>query len=75
MKTYKIKPTKTQLKIINKYWHELEKVEDIYYNIISNLEKKMEEETGIMGIEFFASDGEHVGVGNDDRTLSLIHLR
>ncbi|MFH0805994.1 MAG: hypothetical protein V1901_03915 [Patescibacteria group bacterium] len=75
MKTYKIKPTKKQLKIIKQYWKELEKAENIYYGIIMNLEKKMEKETGINGIMFFSCDGSHVGVGNDDRTLPLIHLR
>ena len=40
----------------------------------SSIEMWMERETGIKGIEFFACDGDYVGVGNGDRTMKLIQL-
>ncbi len=75
MKAYKIKPNKKQLKIIKAYWNLLLHAHSIYYANVMALEKELEKETGIMGIEFFAADGEYVGIGNIDRTMSLIHLR
>ena len=71
---YKIKPTNKQLKIIKLYWKGLQGVLDTFYGTISQLEKAMEKETGIRGVEFFKSDGEYVGVGNGSRTMKLIQL-
>ena len=35
----------------------------------------MEKVTGIKGIEFYHCDGEIAGIGNADRSMSLIHWR
>ena len=72
MKKYKAKVWKKKIK---KYWSMLDKIEDEYNRKIYRLEKLMEKETGIEGIEFFRSpdDGSMCGVGNVDRTMELIH--
>lgn len=72
IKTYKIKPTKKQLKTIKHYWRLLELLEDMFCIRLNRLEKDMEKDTGIKGIEFFRNDGEYVGVGNWQRTMKLI---
>ena len=57
----------------DKYFKKLEKIEKDFYKKIIELNKEMEEETGIKGIEFFWCDGEVVGVGTDDRLMNLVH--
>jgi len=74
-KKYKIIPTKEQILIIKAYWEKFYEVENEFYSRIQDLEKDLERETKIKGIEFFACDGEYCGVGNADRTMKLIHLR
>ena len=66
-------PAKIWEKKLSKYWKPLEKIEDEYYKQLFALEKKMEKETGIKGIEFFHSDNSIVGIGNDSETMELIH--
>jgi len=39
---------------------------------VSDLEKELEREVNVEGIEFFMCDNEYVGVGNADRTMRLI---
>ncbi|MFH0805997.1 MAG: hypothetical protein V1901_03930 [Patescibacteria group bacterium] len=75
MKTYKIKPTKKQLKIIKQYWIKFAEKEIEFYTQINKLEKELEKEVKIKNIEFFINDNECVGVGNSDRTMKLIQLR
>jgi len=72
---YKIKPTKKQLKVINKYWKDLLAILDTFYGTIFQLEKAMEKETGIKGIEFFMCDNDYRGIGNWQRTMKLIRMR
>jgi len=47
----------------------------VVHKEIAELEKAMEENTGIKGIEFFFCDNEVVGIGSSDRTLPLIFRR
>ena len=72
---YTIFPTKKQLKIIKRYWNDLQHVDSVFSKVINQLEVAMEKETGIKGIEFFMCDNEYVGIGNADRTMRLIQLR
>ena len=39
---------------------------------VYDLEKELEREVNVEGIEFFMCDNEYVGVGNADRTMRLI---
>ena len=59
-------------KILRKYLKKLGRLEDKFYIEVNKLERSMEKETKIEGIEFFMSDGAYVGVGNADRTMKLI---
>ena len=73
---YKVVPNKNQLKAIKGYWKLFCKTHDEFYRQVGEIEKLMEEETGIKGIEFFKDDmiGEWCGVGNADRTMKLIQF-
>ena len=74
-KKYKIKKTP---KLIRKLVHFYDMYiinERRFYAKNSMIEKQMEAETGINGIEFFYADGELAGIGNADRTMELIHRR
>lgn len=71
-KRYVVKPPSKR--ILRKYWNEMEKVSDIFYGQIQEIEKRMEKETGIKGIEFFSSDGSYCGIGNADRTMPLVPM-
>lgn len=55
------------------YFEELDKIENRFHKAVYRLEKRMEKETGISGIEFFWCDNEIVGIGNVGRTMKLIH--
>ena len=63
------KPTKKQLK---PYWKELSKLEDEFGDKVHALELLMKKELG-KDLEFFICDGIHCGVGNEDRSMKLIH--
>ena len=74
MKKYKIKKTAALIKQLKPYWKKLNQLEGIFHKKVHNLEKTMEKEIGIKGVEFFWSDlGEYAGIGNVDRTMELIH--
>ena len=68
---YTVKPPSK--KVLKKYWVIMEAIQDKFYAEIMELERKMEKETGIKGIEFFRSpdDGCYCGIGNVDRTMRL----
>jgi hypothetical protein len=51
-RNYPIKPTKKQKQIIGRYIKEFLALNDIYYASISDMEKRMKEETGIETLEF-----------------------
>jgi len=70
-----MKITKEQRVRIKVHWIALEQAEREFSQRVLEIEQKMQEETGIKDIEFFACDGEYVGVGNDSRTMKLIHMR
>lgn len=72
---YKIKKTKKLIKQLQPYWKRLQRYEDDFRCVINNLERQMEKETGIKGIYFFMCDNEHVGIGNLETTMELIHGR
>ena len=69
----KIKITRKLLRILKVYTKIYGKIEGKYYKELNRLEKMMERETGIEGIEFFFVDNELAGIGNAERTMKLIH--
>lgn len=69
----KIKITRKLLRILKVYTKLYGKIEGKYYKELNRLEKMMERETGIEGIEFFFVDNELAGIGNAERTMKLIH--
>ena len=71
-KEYKYPKTKELIKKLKPYWTEVQLILDEFYGQLNILEKKMEKETGIDGIEFFFMDNEIVGIGNAERTMDLI---
>lgn len=73
MAKYKIKITKKLIKKLKPYWRELLEIERQHHNTVYRLEKRMEKEIGIKGIEFFQCDNEYIGIGNVVRTMPLIH--
>lgn len=60
---YKHIITPKLLKKLRLYWQRLLVLENKHHKSVYQLEKKMEKETGIEGIEFFYNDG-YVGIGN-----------
>ena len=75
MNNYKIKKTKKLIKQLQSYWKELDIAEAKFRQATAEIEKRMEKETGIKGIEFFMCDNEYVGIGNLATTMELIHRR
>jgi hypothetical protein len=71
-KEYSVKPPARE--VLKKYWKQMEAAQDFFYADIRQIEKEMERETGINGIEFFRSpdDGCYCGIGNVDRTMKLV---
>ena len=69
----KVKITRKLLNVLKAYTKLFGRIEGKYYKEIDRLEKMMEHETGIKGIEFYFCDGEFSGIGNTDRTMDLIH--
>jgi len=74
MKTYTIKPTKKQLKIIREYWDKFRREQELFYDKLTHIEIEMSKKTGIEDLEFFQCDGDWCGVGNQSRTMELIQL-
>jgi hypothetical protein len=72
MKPYNVKITKKQKELIKNYWHQLKDIKSEFDSRVSDLEKELEREVNVEGIEFFMCDNEYVGVGNADRTMRLI---
>ena len=75
MKKYKYKVTPKLESKCKKYWNELKIIEEKFYGEIFQLERKMEKELKIKGIEFFFSDNDIVGIGNAERTMELLHRK
>lgn len=69
----KIKMTRKLLRILKAYTKLYGRIEKKYHKEIYKLEKMMEHETGIKGIEFYFCDNEFTGIGNAERTMKLIH--
>lgn len=61
-------------KQVNKYFKKLSKIEEKFYNEVNKLEKEMKKELGNDLILFWC-DGSVVGIGNEDRTMKLIHRK
>jgi len=72
-KQYKIQVTPKTIKQLKFFWKKYLEIECKFYANIHELEKRMEKETGIKGIEFFYCDNECAGIGNMERTMPLIH--
>lgn len=62
-------------KQIEKYFKAFNELEDVFMGKVLKLEKKMGKESGIEDIEFFFCDGEMSGIGNESRTMKLIHRK
>jgi len=73
-KQYKIKVTKKLINELKPYWKKLEKIEDDYFHEIYKLEKNMKKKLKI-SLEFFRCDGYYAGIGNEERTMKLIHAK
>lgn len=74
MKKYKIKKTKKLIKKLHPYWDKLQNMHSDFLGKVGALEQKVEKATGIKGIEFFFCEmGYYAGIGNDERTMELIH--
>lgn len=68
----KIKNTKSLRRKLAPFRDDFHRVWNEFYEKVMVIEEEMEKATKIEGIEFFCDDGEYVGVGNADRTMSLI---
>ena len=64
---------KATIKKLKPYWSKLERLEYEFLKNVDNLEKDMQKEIGINDLEFFCNDGGYSGIGNDSRTIKLIH--
>lgn len=65
---------KLNRKNLDKYFKELEVIEEKFFDSLSKLEKRMSKEFNRKeGLMFFWCDNEIVGIGNEDRTIKLIH--
>ena len=64
---------KISKKRLEKYWKLLDKVEEAFGKKINKIERQMSKELEIKDLRFFWCDGEIVGVGNESRTMKLIH--
>ena len=74
MKKYKIKKTKKLMKTLSKYWKTMKDAEELFYQVVSDIEKRMEKETGIKGISFFTTGDGICGIGNYGVwSIPLIH--
>ena len=55
------------------YWKTVSAIENKYWKEIQSLERKMNKDLGTKDLEIFFCDGVPVGIGNERRTLKLIH--
>lgn len=62
-----------EIKKLKKYWTKLERLELNFLRKVEKVEKEMQKEIGINDLIFFQSDGGYCGIGNDSRTIKLIH--
>ena len=60
-------------KKLKKYWTKLERLELNFLRKVEKVEKEMQKEIGIDDLVFFLSDGGYYGIGNESRTIKLIH--
>lgn len=72
-RVYPIKVDKQLIKKLKPYWKRFDKLQDSFLEKVYKLEKEMSEATGIRGVEFFSCDGYYCGIGNEERTIRLIH--
>lgn len=71
MKTRKF--TKTEIKKLKEYWVVLERAECTFLKKVESIEKEMSKDLNIEDLIFFLSDGGYCGIGNETRTIDLIH--
>ena len=64
---------KAIIKRLKPYWLKLERLEYEFLKKVDNLEKDMQKEIGINYLEFYCDDFGYSGIGNDSRTIKLIH--
>lgn len=73
MKKYQIETNKNLINKLKPFWRELQSLENKFYNEMQKIEKRMAITVKINDIEFFMSDGYYCGIGNNTRTMRLIH--
>lgn len=61
---YTVKITPKLLKTLKKHWKMYREISECYHTNLFYLEKWMEKDTGIKGIEFFRNDGYICGIGD-----------
>jgi len=64
---------KTLVHQLKPYWKIVSAIEDKYWREISALERRMNKELHTKDLEIFHCEGVPVGIGNERRTLKLIH--
>jgi hypothetical protein len=63
-------------RITDQYFEAFQKLEDSYLEAVAQLEKNLQKDSGIPDAEFFwGCDGHVCGIGNESRTLPLIHRK
>lgn len=74
MKKHTLKPTKKQLEVMKLFWAMFQQEQNLFYTKVGELERNMSERVGIENLEFFLSEyGYYCGIGNYNRTISLVH--
>lgn len=72
-KTHTLKPTKKQLEIMKLYWAMLQQEEVHFQARVFEMERSLSNATGLEDLIFFKCAGEFCGIGNESRTMKLIH--
>jgi hypothetical protein len=68
-----LKPTKKQLEVMKLFWAMLQQEEIRFSARVFEMEKAMSKNVGIHNLIFFLSDDGYCGIGNESRTMKLIH--
>lgn len=72
MAKYKIKKTKKLIKQLKPYWRKVQRAYNDFYDELQFIEEDLRKKVR-KDLDIFMPDGYPVGIGNDDRTMPLIH--
>jgi len=67
------KLNKKQIEKLKIYWQNAQREHHNFYIRLNKLEEAMSKEFKIKDLIFFFCDGDMCGIGNESRTISLIH--